>query len=109
MNNQFNDIVKFALNVKNYETIPPVWHNGHTRWKLCSQTGVYFHSGSNQIEYCLGDRYVCLSTDQGMTNIRGSTSHNWHGYSFDVDLKKALDWVKETTYADLGYLLWTGK
>lgn len=109
MNNQVIDIVKFALNVKNYETIPPVWHHGHTRWKICSETGVYFSNKYNTIEYCLGDRYVYLSTDFGMNLIRGSTSDNWHGRTFGVDLKEALNWVKETKYADLGYLLWTGK
>ena len=109
MDNQISEIVKFALNVKNHKVIPPVWFHGHTKWKLCTTTGLYYFSKYNGTEYCLGDRYFYFTTDYNISNIRGSTSDNWHGYSFGVDLKKAVDWAKETTYSDLGYLLWTGK
>ncbi len=106
---KIQEIVKFATNMKNHSSVPPVWCHGHTNWKYDETNNVYYNHKHNTIEFCLGDRYIYFTTEYGITNIRGSSSNNWHGYSFDTDLKKALNWVKETTYSDLGFLLWTGK
>lgn len=103
-----SEIVSFCGKAIKRGNIPPIWSNGHINWKFDETNGVYFSKKYDSIEFCLGDRYCYLHWGYGSIHIRGSSSENWHGYSFDADLKEAIEWLKETEYSDLGYLLWTG-
>lgn len=103
---QMADIVKAA---SFYDKLPLVWKSpGYTDWKWDKRAEIYLRkSFSGEVKAgCLGDRYFYFTKYDG--GIRGSTSDNWNGYFFDYDLKRAIEWAKNSNYSDLKWYLWSG-
>lgn len=91
--------------------VPSIWPHGNTNWKLSEDFGAYIKddNGEYPTEACLGDRFIHLGFGLDSYGLwYGSTSDDWHGYSFGVDTKAAFKWLQKAKHKDLGWFLWSG-
>lgn len=107
-----------------FEDLPKRWPHGHLlydatayptlgpTWKWSDDAGCYTeYKGAHEVPggYCLGDRMVYAHYGRDSYGVlwRGSSSDNWGGYDFGIDLKAAIEWVRETEWSALGAWLWS--
>lgn len=111
MNNhkRLKEQAKFIIKAQELNfNIPRIWTNGHTNWDWSKEYKCFIKISlftQPPQEFCFGDRYIHWENGNG---LRGSTSYNWHGYSFGYDLKSAIEWIQKASFNKLGWLLWSG-
>ena len=81
------------------------------KWIWSKDAGCYIWRNTlfdPPIAYCLGDRHVHVEPGQDTYSIfyRGSTVDNWHGYSFGLDLKRAIEFVRAANEVDMKHNYW---
>lgn len=93
-------------------TIPAKWAHGTDTWTFDMALQLYVgpaerrHDGQRAM--CLGDRMVHpgYGAKPGDVIWVGSTSTNWHGYSFKTR-SDAETWLLWANHQDLGCALWS--